>query len=54
MNNNKYLQSLEAELTRLKEANTWKDLPKNIRYALKKRIEDVQWQLKKLKEKKVN
>jgi hypothetical protein len=54
MTDNKVLQSLEAELARLMEANNWKDLPKNIRYALKKRIEDVQWQLKKLKEKKLN
>jgi septation ring formation regulator EzrA len=50
----KVLQSLEAELARLMEANNWKDLPKNIRYALKNRIEDVQWQLKRLKEKKIN
>ncbi len=51
MATDKLLQSLEAERLRLAEANSWKDLPANIRYALQKRIEDVEWQLERLKEK---
>lgn len=51
MNNlTKTLQSLEAEKARLTEANSWKDLPKNIRYALQKRMEDVKWSIGNIKE----
>ena len=49
MDNDKLIQSLEAEYARLNEAKGWKDLPKNIRYALQKRLEDVQWQLNRLR-----
>jgi hypothetical protein len=48
---NKLLQSLEAEYSRLIEANNWKDLPKSIRYAVQKRIDDINWQLERLKKK---
>jgi hypothetical protein len=49
LDDNKHLQSLEAELARLMEANNWKDLPATIKYALKKRIENVKESIKNLK-----
>lgn len=43
------IQSLEDELSRLTEANSWDDLPKDIRRALQVRIRDVSYSIDKLR-----